>query len=114
MPELLTTTTSRFCPHCGQQVLDSDLFCSHCGYQLIDTLPSTGRVIFIYAVSLALPPFGLIYFFRYIKSSDASMKRIGIISLAITILSTILALWFAFIIFQQAQNSLNTYSNLGI
>jgi peptidoglycan biosynthesis protein MviN/MurJ (putative lipid II flippase) len=57
--------------------------------------PSTsiGAQIKVYAVSALLPPFGLVYLWRYYKQSDRTSHRIAAIALILTILMTVASIW---------------------
>lgn len=57
--------------------------------------PSTsiGAQIKVYAVSALLPPFGLVYVWRYYKQSDPVSQRSGAIALVLTILMTAASVW---------------------
>jgi hypothetical protein len=57
--------------------------------------PSTsiGAQIKVYAVSALLPPFGLVYVWRYYKGSDSVSQRIAAIALVLTILMTAATVW---------------------
>jgi hypothetical protein len=57
--------------------------------------PSTsiGAQLKVYAVSALLPPFGLVYVWRYYKESDRASHRIAAVALILTILMTAASLW---------------------
>jgi len=57
----------------------------------LKTKPSSTSIrteIKVYAVSALLPPFGLVYVWRYYKQSDRVSQRIAAIALVLTILVT--------------------------
>jgi hypothetical protein len=54
---------------------------------------SIGAQIKVYAVSALLPPFGLVYVWRYYKQSDRASQRIAVIALILTILMTAATVW---------------------
>jgi hypothetical protein len=54
---------------------------------------SIGAQIKVYAVSALLPPFGLVYVWRYYKQSDRVSQRIAAIALILTILMTAASVW---------------------
>jgi hypothetical protein len=57
--------------------------------------PSTsiGVQIKVYALNALLPPFGLVYVWRYYKQSGRASQRIAAIALVLTILMTAASLW---------------------
>jgi hypothetical protein len=57
--------------------------------------PSTSisAQIKVYAVSALLPPFGLVFVWRYYKQSDRASQRIAAIALVLTILMTAASVW---------------------
>ena len=107
------------CPQCGAILLPNTNFCPACGFR-ISAIPQTisiGRQVWIYFVSLCLPPLGFIWTFKYFRSESIQKKRIAYIALALTVISIIFSVWFTVGFFQgiqQQYNQINTYSNLGI
>ncbi len=85
------------CPPCQASGQTGAYFCQNCGAALKEKTRSTsvGAQIKIYAVSVLLPPFGLIYVWRYLKQPDEKSRRIGWIALILTIVMTIATLWLA-------------------
>ncbi|HSD98124.1 MAG TPA: zinc ribbon domain-containing protein [Patescibacteria group bacterium] len=106
------------CPVCGSITAPDDVFCSHCGTKL-NRVVAIGwvRQIWIYFVSFFLPPFGLIWTWKYLRSDKPPLKRIGWISLLLTVVSIILTAWVTVGFFQGVSsqiNSVSNYSNLGL
>lgn len=87
------------CPSCQAAGQTGAYFCQNCGAALKEKLPSTsvGAQIKIYAVSMLLPPFGLIYVWRYLKQPDETSRSIGWIAFILTIVMTIATLWLTFV-----------------
>src|SRR5260370_18980619 len=87
------TTQIEFCPYCGQAVDKTFDFCPHCGKSL-EVLRgiSIGKQIYIYFMSLFLPPAGIVYCLRYMKSSIAQIKTVGMIALTLTMISIVLTM----------------------
>ncbi len=75
--------------------------------------PSTsiGAQIKVYAVSALLPPFGLVYVWRYYKQSDRASQRIAAIALALTILMTAATVWITIDTLDAVNRMLNTVLN---
>lgn len=60
---------------------------------------TVGKQVIIYLVSFFLPPFGLIWAFKYLKADDEKAKKIGWIAVALTIVSLIINFWLLKIFF---------------
>ena len=104
------------CPNCGSILAPDDLFCARCGAKIVNQAQSVGlgKQIYIYAVSLFLPPLGLVWTWKYLRSSSSQMKRVGIIAAILTIISIWLTIWATMGFLQGMQSQLNSYSNLGL
>jgi hypothetical protein len=72
------------------------------------------KQIWVYFVSLFLPPFGLWYAWKYLKEGDYESRKIGIIAIILTIISVIITIWLSIDIINSVFKSLNEMSNLGI
>ena len=97
------------CPVCHISIPTSFFFCPNCGAPLRPTPPvvTLKQQISAYSVALFLPPFGLWYVWKYIRSSDPKTKKIGIVALVITVIAIIVAVWTTIAI----TNSLNQAVN---
>ena len=104
------------CPKCGTIAIPGSKFCSTCG-TLLPIGPvtlSVSRQIWIYFVSFFLPPLGLVWVFKYFRSTSPQLQRIALIATILTVVSIILTIWATAGIFQTVQSQLNTYQNLGL
>lgn len=83
------------CKYCGFIVFSNYYFCPNCGKKLHQPPLSTGigKQVSIYALSIFLPPLGLLPGLKYLFQKDNKAKIIGIIAISLTILSTILTIW---------------------
>ncbi|HEX8965845.1 MAG TPA: zinc ribbon domain-containing protein [Patescibacteria group bacterium] len=102
-------TSTTVCPKCGNTIFPTDEFCAHCGFRLSfqkDSF-SIGKIIWIIFVSVVLPPFGLVWTFKYFKSKNPSQKKIAIMSLVLTIVSVILNIWLGIGIFSAVNQQIN-------
>lgn len=99
------------CPSCHQNILPAYYFCPNCGANLKEEPKpiSVALQIGIYALSIFLPPFGLWPGIKYALKKYPPIKRVGIIAIVLTLLSTILSIWGIFAMFQ---NYLKQYSDL--
>lgn len=107
------------CHSCKQAIDASDYFCPNCGKKIKDKPISTavGRQIFIYLLSLLLPPLGLWPAIKYLKQNDSKSRIIGFVAVVLTIISTVITIWFSISFMnsfnqqlkQQLNGSLNLY-----
>lgn len=103
------------CPSCGSITAPDDVFCGHCGFQLNRQVKiGIGKQIWIYFVALFLPPFGLIWTWKYLRGTNPQAKRIGWMALILTIVGILLTIWATAGFLSSVQNQMNSYSNLGL
>ena len=105
-----------FCPSCKSVVKADANFCPVCGKQLKDEpigAPFTKQAI-VYFVSFFLPPFGLIYAVKYLKQGDYESRKIGFISIILTAISILAAIWMTLGIVNSITQSFNEINSLGI
>ena len=97
------------CPVCHTVVRASDYFCFNCGKNLHEKPLSTSRTteIMYYLGSLLLPPIGLWWGFKYLRQEDPDSKRIAYVCMAITVVSTIIAVRWT----MQFMNGINAQVN---
>jgi hypothetical protein len=81
------------CPKCHTAVRPSDYFCFNCGANLHPKPLSTdiATEIMYYAGSILLPPLGFWWGIKYLRQPDAASKRIGILCMVLTTISTIVS-----------------------
>jgi hypothetical protein len=113
-----TPSSTTPCPFCGVQIDAKDYYCPNCGKKVREKPLSTsfGRQLVVYAVSLFLPPFGLVWIPRYWKMSGVG-KKIALAIIILTVISLAVSVWVA-VDFVHAfdtalQKELNTYPSLG-
>jgi hypothetical protein len=86
------------CGACHQPILPEYYFCPNCGNNLkeapaeITTITKIG----LYALAIFLPPLGLWPGIKYLMKKDEQAKKIGGITVALTLVSTILTTWWIF------------------
>ncbi|HYK08815.1 MAG TPA: zinc-ribbon domain-containing protein [Candidatus Eisenbacteria bacterium] len=109
-------TPTLVCPNCGNILVPGDAFCPKCGAKVENQAQSVGigKQIYVYFVSFFLPPFGLIWAWKYMRSSSSQMKRVGIVAIVLTIAGIFLTIWTTMGFLQGMQAQLNSYSNLGL
>lgn len=81
------------CPYCGKTIPKASTFCLHCGKQLQEPLPSGLKQVFYYAVSFFLPPTGLWWGIKYLRSPNEALKKIGAVCIILTFASLIITVW---------------------
>ena len=98
------------CPSCGAVVPSAYTFCPNCGKPLGGKSLSTSlrSKIWIYGLSVLLPPLGMWPGIKYFKSEDLEAKKMGMIAIILTVLSTIITLWLTFAFVQSYINQVNS------
>lgn len=71
-----------------------------------------GKQIVIYLISFFLPPFGLIWAFKYLKVDEEKAKKIGQIAVILTIISLFLNFWFLKAVFDSIPQLINSQMKL--
>jgi hypothetical protein len=100
------------CPFCGYPTIEAFNYCPNCGKSLKVRSISVFKQIGIYAVSILLPPLGLWPGIKYLSRRDGKAKIIGLIAIALTIISTAVTVWFSISLLNQITQSLNGQINL--
>jgi len=85
---------SNACPKCHATLEPGDYYCYNCGASAHPAPPSLSPAaqISLYAISFFLPPFGIFRGFKYLRQSDQKSKMVGIVSIALTMLSLVIAI----------------------
>ena len=109
------------CPQCHFPVKPEYYFCPNCGKNL--RVPPLGTSLLdqllLYAFSLVLPWIAYLAItkwqgIKYLRSSDAQTRQIGMIALGLLVLSSVIAFWLTYVWIQgYVQSSLNDVNNLG-
>lgn len=99
------------CKNCKTQVAESYYFCPNCGKKLKEP-PfkfSLGKTIGILLGSFLFPPFGLLPGIKYFLKNDVRAQAIGVLAIAITIISTGL---FIILTANLIGRTMNTYNSI--
>jgi hypothetical protein len=106
-PPVAPSLPQRFCPVCHQPVLPTWYFCPNCGTKLSEPPLSTSfwTQVGVYLFSIVLPIMAFIAIkywpgIKYLKSRDWTRKQIGIIALALIIISTVIVTWWSIVWFE--------------
>lgn len=92
------------CSVCHQPILSGYYFCPNCGNNLKEKPMAISVItqIGFYALAIFLPPLGLWPGIKYMMKKDLQAKRVGLITIILTLVSTVLMIWGIF-------SFLNTY-----
>jgi hypothetical protein len=96
------------CPKCDFPVRLKFNFCPNCGKNLKNEAPkmTLRKQILTYAISILLPPLGLLPGFKYIRSEDQKTQNVGLIAIILTIFSSVIVIFYGYLIVQEARESL--------
>lgn len=85
------------CKYCSLPVTPEDYFCPNCGKKLKEKPASLGvwSIIWLFVLSILLPPLGIGLTIRYIKSEDERARTLGWISLVVTVVALIVTVLVA-------------------
>jgi hypothetical protein len=99
-----------FCPVCHQAVLTEYYFCPNCGNSLREksVVISTITQIGLYALAFFLPPLGLWPGIKYMAKKSQQARKVGLITIILTLVSTILMLWGIFSLFNSYLSQMNS------
>jgi hypothetical protein len=116
--------TVAVCPQCHEQVLPTYYFCPNCGKNLKEPPLSTtvATQAWIYVFSIILPCIAYLAIgqwpaMKYIRSADPKTKQIGIIAMALMLITSAILIWYSIVWFEgfisSASNGLVGSGNLG-
>ena len=97
------------CNVCHQPVSGKDFFCPNCGNNLKEKeMPISGIVqTGLYALAIFLPPMGLWPGIKYMMKKSKYAKRVGLITVILTLISSILNIWSIFVMFGTYMDQIN-------
>jgi uncharacterized membrane protein YsdA (DUF1294 family) len=99
------------CKFCGQNVFTNYYFCPYCGKKLIEPPITRIKEISVYLLSVLLPPLGFWPGIKYLLQKNQKSKRVGIIAIVLTIISTVITLYFSIIAFNGISKNINAQLN---
>jgi uncharacterized membrane protein YqaE (UPF0057 family) len=100
------------CRFCGFPVSENFYFCPGCGKKLIEPPITLLKTLGVYAISIFLPPFGLVPAVKYLLQNNPKSKKVGIVAIILTIISTIIAVWLTMGLINQMNQSIMQQANL--
>lgn len=100
------------CPYCKSQVSQTFIFCPTCGKNLkvVQNQSSLGKLLGTLFLCVFLPPFGLIPAIKYLKQDDQNAKRLGVLALTLTIISTVVTIWISLSLINQISQTASSLS----
>ncbi len=86
------------CSICHREILPEYYFCPNCGNNLREKPAEITMVMQIgwYALAIFLPPFGLWPGIKYLIKKDVQARRMGLMMIILTLVSTIFMIWSIF------------------
>jgi hypothetical protein len=101
------------CPKCRQPITLIDYFCPNCGKKIRSRPLSTSffSLLFLLLKTLLLPPFGLIWGYRYLRQSDTTSKLVGLVVIVVTIIETVWLVEVTITTFNTVQQQINQQIN---
>ncbi len=101
------------CPSCKATISTTDYFCPNCGKSIKSKPLSTSisKQLFVYAISILLPPIGLWWAIKYFKQHEDSSKKIGIAIVVLTVASLAVNIWIADTLFNTYSRMMSSYTD---
>ena len=99
------------CKFCGQAIFTNYYFCPYCGKKIIEPPITALKEISVYLLSVFLPPLGLWPGIKYLSQKNEKAKRVGLIAIILTIISTIVTIWISIGLLGSLTQSLNAQMN---
>ena len=103
----------KFCPVCKLPIFDSYIFCPNCGAKIREVVftISVGKQISVYLISVLLPPLGVWPGIKYLLNPDEKAKKVGLIAIILTVISSIITIWMTISVLNGINKSLGTQLN---
>jgi len=106
------------CATCHYPLSESFYFCPNCGKKIKEHFSSSiWKQVGIYSLSFFLPPLGLYPGIKYAMQKEQKIRNIGLVAIALTIISIGISIWVSIALFGSVNKTLNSqlnqYQNLG-
>lgn len=101
------------CKSCKREMPMDANFCPYCGAR-ISTDISLSRQVTIYALSLALPPIGFWYGYKYLKEKNDVSQKIGITAIFLTLVSLAITFWTLYGMYAALYQTIGEINSLGL
>lgn len=101
------------CSVCHEPIKSEYFFCPNCGHNLREKPVQVTLIaqIGIYALAILLPPLGLWPGIKYLSKTGKQAKKVGIIAIVLTLLSSVLTIWLTFQLFNSYISQMNDLIN---
>ena len=110
-----------FCRYCQKEIPEDSYFCPVCGKKLREKEEKISLIkeIFIYIICFIFVPFGMHWFFKYVRSADGTKKRVAFMSLVITLIAVATTVSVTYNYIQSIKGYMNApqfkqFSDLGL
>jgi hypothetical protein len=102
------------CPKCHTTVRTTDYFCFNCGTNLRPVPPPIGieNQIMLYLGSFLLPPMGIFWGWKYLRSEDTKTKTVGYIACILTVVSFVIGLLWIRNIMDSVSSQVNQFQSI--
>jgi hypothetical protein len=102
------------CHKCKTENNPTNYFCANCGGKIREKPVTVWRQVYIYTISILMPPLGLVWTFRYFRSKEQKLRIIAWVALILTIVSSAVNIIFFFDFLQTLFNEVNAINNMGL
>lgn len=106
----LEQRNEQICSYCKAPLSPTDLFCAKCGKRVIhpnETL-KFGELLRIYVLSVIFAPFGIYWFFKYFRSTNATNRMHAYIVLAVNLGMLIFLIVANYVLLARLQEYMNS------
>jgi hypothetical protein len=105
---------TKICHGCQRLISINDNFCSVCGQaqKLQEVKISFSNVIVACVVSLFLPPFGLLYVFKYLRQESFQARKVAWLCAGLTLLSSAFIIYLFNSIMHSATQTFDSLNEL--
>lgn len=81
------------CPKCHVSIRTTDYYCYNCGKNLKSAPASLSVVtqLGLYAKSILIPPFGVLWAIKYLKQNNKKAKLVGMVAIILTLTSFVIS-----------------------
>ena len=100
------------CPACLAPLPENANYCPNCGKALHADI-SASRKAYVYFISIALPPFGLWYGWKYWQENTSAARKVAITAMVLTMVSLFLTIWGTRAMLDSVGQSMGTLKDLG-
>ncbi len=102
------------CSQCHVTVRATDYYCYNCGKNLhpVPLRTDAGTLIALFLKTILLPPFGILWGFKYLRQTDDKSKIVGIATMVITVIEIILVIQWTIGILNGVGGQINSFQGI--